>query len=422
MRQVMGPGFLSISLLFLASLPLAAQIPPPHHVLYVDGVHGNDTNNCKTRKTACKTIGHAISLASPDDAVLVAPATYDENLTINFNLGIIGSGASTTIIDGQQLNTVVNINDGQVILAGFTIRNGVTEGGGGGIGNNGATTIYDSVIAQNVAEYGEGESDGAGIYNSGTLTLDRSTVTQNQTKNVYYSYGAGIYNVGSLRINDSTVSGNSSKTTDTYGAGIFNGGTLVINRSTLNGNSTGDGASTMGGGIDNTGIATINNSTLAGNSSQGGVGGGISNEDDGTLTVSSSTISGNTAGYGGGGFSNSSTATIQNSIVSDSGGGNCEGTFTSKGYNLSSDDTCNFSGPGDLNNTEPKLGPLQNNGGPTQTMSEAVSSPTVDAGNPSGCTDGQGRLLTTDQRGAPRPGKNKHDKRCDMGAFERQTD
>jgi len=95
--------------------------------------------------------------------------------------------------------------------------------------------------------------------------------------------------------------------------------------------------------------------------------------------------------------------------------------MTSKGYNLSSDGTCNFSGPGDLNNTDPVLGPLQNNGGPTQTQALLPGSPAIDAGNPNGCTDGNGNLLKTDQRGAPR-----HDKEdtggCDMGAFERQSD
>jgi hypothetical protein len=53
---------------------------------YVDGVHGNDNHNCKSRKRACRTIGHAISLASSGDTILVAPATYYENLTIPFAL------------------------------------------------------------------------------------------------------------------------------------------------------------------------------------------------------------------------------------------------------------------------------------------------------------------------------------------------
>ena len=56
-----------------------------------------------------------------------------------------------------------------------------------------------------------------------------------------------------------------------------------------------------------------------------------------------------------------------------------------------------------------------NNGGPTKTMSLPSGSPAVDAGNPSGCTDGNGHLLKTDQRGKPRP--DREDERgCDMGA------
>jgi len=107
--------------------------------------------------------------------------------------------------------------------------------------------------------------------------------------------------------------------------------------------------------------------------------------------------------------------------VADNSGANCYGTVSSEGYNLSSDSTCNFNGKGDKNGTEPKLRSLHNNGGPTDTMAEMPGSPAIDAGNPSGCTDGNGHLLKTDQRGKPR-----HDKEdiggCDMGAYERQKD
>jgi hypothetical protein len=64
---------------------------------------------------------------------------------------------------------------------------------------------------------------------------------------------------------------------------------------------------------------------------------------------------------------------------------------------------------------------LGNYGGPTQTIPLLSGSPAIDAGNPGGCTDGNGHLLKTDQRGKPR-----HDKEdtsgCDIGAFERQSD
>lgn len=68
------------------------------------------------------------------------------------------------------------------------------------------------------------------------------------------------------------------------------------------------------------------------------------------------------------------------------------------------------------------LRPLQNNGGPTQTQALLTGSPAIDAGNPNGCTDGNGNLIKVDQRGAPRPDKEDLGIGCDMGAYERQGD
>lgn len=94
--------------------------------------------------------------------------------------------------------------------------------------------------------------------------------------------------------------------------------------------------------------------------------------------------------------------------------------MVSRGYNLSSDATCSFNSSGDLNNQNALLGPLQNNGGTTQTMALLPGSPALDAGNPSGCTDEQGNLLSTDERGMPRPG-SEDARGCDMGAYEQQN-
>jgi hypothetical protein len=312
-----------------------------------------------------KTIGHAISLASSGDSIMVAAATYTENLTIRINLKVIGAGASTTIIDGGAINSVFTIPGGIVTLSGVTIRNGLAQSGGG---------IN---------------------HTSGNLTVIRCTITGNET---FY-----------------TSSGNHG------GGGIYNSTLLTVNNSTISGNVVNDIFAT-GGGIANftadsgTAAATVSNSTITGNSVRL-VGGGI--ETSGTLTINNSTISGNSSGVGVGG---SGTATLQNSIVANSTeGGNCFGTMTSNGYNLSSDGSCNLTGPGDLNNTDPKLGTLGNYGGPTQTIPLLNGSPAIDAGNPSGCTDGQGHLLTTDQRGKPRPDKEDTGG-CDMGAYERQQD
>ena len=112
---------------------------------------------------------------------------------------------------------------------------------------------------------------------------------------------------------------------------------------------------------------------------------------------------------------------LQNSIVANNAGGNCSGAVTSHGYNLSSDGTCDFDRAGDLNDTDPKLGRLRNNGGPTKTLALLPGSPAIDSGDPSGCTDNKGHLLKTDQRGKPRPDKEDAGG-CDRGAYERHQD
>ena len=386
---------------FAILLPLALVLAPAaiaSTTWYVNAMNGNDNNNCLSSTTACKTIGHAISLASSGDSIRVAASIYTENLTIGISLNVTGSSAATTIIDGGGKSTVVTISNtsSQVSLSKLTIRNGSAPLGGG-ISNSGTLTLSNSIIKGNQASGKPGR--GGGIYNTGTLTINFSTLTQNTATGYYclfHCVGAGggaIDNEGArtLTINNSTISGNSAQSKYSVGGGILNNSTAIINNSTLSGNS----ASVIGGGIES--------------------------PSGSALTISSSTLSGNTAATGAGIGSYLSPVTLQNTMVANNTGGNCSGTMTSNGYNLSSDGTCSFSGPGDLNSTDPKLGPLANNGGPTQTMALLSGSPAIDSGNPSGCTDGQGHLLKTDQRGSRRPDKE-DTIGCDIGAYERQTD
>jgi hypothetical protein len=386
---------------------------------YVDGVNGDDINDCKSPTTACGTIGHAISLSASGDSVVIAAATYQENLTIPFSLQLTGTKAATTIIDGgYNADVVVALStSSQVGLANLTIQKG-SGTRGGGVLNMGTMTISKLIISGNVA------GAGGGIYNSGTMTISTSTIAGNFAASTYSAAGGGIYNVGSLTINNSTLSKNSGTPAFVYGGAISNGGTLTINNSTLSGNSANGSTGGAGGAIDTgAGTVTITNSTISGNSASAVFGGGGLYVEWGTVEISNSTISGNSSPVPGGGISNTgATVMLQNSIVTGSSkGGNCYGTMTSNGYNLSSDRTCNFSNKGDLNSTNPKLGSLHNNGGPTQTMVLLAGSPAIDAGNPGGCTDNLGHVLKTDQRGQPRPDKE-DTAGCDMGAYERQTD
>jgi hypothetical protein len=81
-------------------------------------------------------------------------------------------------------------------------------------------------------------------------------------------------------------------------------------------------------------------------------------------------------------------AYIKNTIFKVSSGGHSivsDGfnTIMSQGYNVSSDDGAGYlNGPGDQINTDPLLGPLQDNGGPTFTHELLPGSPAINAGDP----------------------------------------
>jgi len=244
------------------------------------------------------------------------------------------------------------------------------------------------------------------VESTGTLALRGLTVTGGQSLFI----GGGIINSGTLMLTDSTISGNTARA----GGGIINLGTLTITNSTISGNL----ARNRGGGIFNASLRplTITNSTISDNivvRADGGDGGGIYN--GGTLLeITNVTMNNNTAAIGGG-IRNDTNAMLKNTIIANSpSGGNCFGTITSNGNNLDSGETCGFTGTGDLTNTDPLLGALADNGGPTLTHALVVGSPAVDA-VASGCPPPH-----TDQRGLGRPvdGDGDGAAACDIGAFE----
>ena len=99
--------------------------------------------------------------------------------------------------------------------------------------------------------------------------------------------------------------------------------------------------------------------------------------------------------------------TIVTGGVGSTGSENCSGPLGSQGHNIDSLDQCGFHANGDKPLTDPQIGPLQDNAGPTDTRALPATSPAVDAGAAQGCP-------VTDQRGLPRPQGNG----CDIGAFE----
>ena len=162
------------------------------------------------------------------------------------------------------------------------------------------------------------------------------------------------------------------------------------------------------------------NSTISGNSA-GTSGGGIGTSN--TLRVANCTITGNSAPSGGGIYNKRPpvgdiVVEISNTILNAGASGenifNDGGTITSLGYNLSSDDGGGYlTGPGDQINTDPLLGPLQDNGGPTLTHALLPGSPAIDAGDPNFHPP-----PFNDQRGCPFD--RVFNGRIDIGSFETQ--
>ena len=326
--------------------------------------------------------GHSVEPGSGGGIYNTATATLTmSDCTVSNNTNR-GNGAGIDNLGTATLSRCsLSGNKSPIDIAGFAT-------GGGGISNDGASshlTMADCTLSGNVATFG------GGIGNIGTATVTRCTLSGNSA-----GYGGGIENIGGITITDCTLSGNAST------------GPLLSN--SVNG----------GGGINNFGTATLVNCTIAGNSAVA-YGGAISNV--GTLSLSSCTLSGNSSPNGGTIYSAEASnskapprVTLSNTILNAGAQGanlvNKGSTITSKGYNLSSDNGGGFlTATGDKINTDPKLGALANNGGPTQTLALLAGSPALDMGNPN--TTG---LPANDQRGAGFP--RVLNGRVDIGAVE----
>ncbi len=249
-----------------------------------------------------------------------------------------------------------------------------------------------------------------------------------------------------MTLENSTLSGNSAAPQNGGdGGGIFNVAfqiptTVIVNNSTLSGNSAAAGGAILNeafeGGVSE---VTVSNSTLSGNSAEE-YGGGVENvgfyNGSATVTLNNSTFSGNSGAFGGGidnyastGNGGQGTIEIANTILNAGASGeninNESATVVSHGYNLSSDAVGGdktavpgglLNGPGDIRNTNPMLGPLQNNGGPTMTHALLDHSPATDRGDPNFNPNLFNPPLLYDQRGLGFP--RIVGGRVDIGAYE----
>jgi len=219
-----------------------------------------------------------------------------------------------------------------------------------------------------IANCGGVDYGGGGVKNLGNSSFVNCTFSGNYAS---YSYGGAIYNLGVLALTNCTISGNSCGSafaTEYGGGGILN--------------STTDPG--LGGTYSNV-LATLVDCTIVSNSAASGPGGGILNTGGAVLIV-------------------------QNSIIAGNGSSDFSGLLTGGGFNLiQSTNGCLLTGDltGDRYGLDPRLGPLQFNGGMTMTHGLLAGSPAIDGGPVNAPP-------YFDQRGVSRP----QGAADDIGAFE----
>jgi hypothetical protein len=356
------------------------------------------------------SIRQALAAAHAGDTIVIPAAGNHYSVTrgplvVTVPVEIDGGGETGTALDPGGLSQVLSVStSGTTTISGLTVTGGTSSGSGTSAGGGGIELATGSLSLNGVAVRGNSVTAGQGgggifDHSPGTLSLADSTVEANTVSISGGGLGGGgvLDTAGPLALTDSTIGGNSV---------------------TLAGAATG---SQGGGGIyDGGGPSTYLNDTVAGNSvtitgPAAGSGGGALFHRGSPGSLSDLTIDGNsTDGAGGGIYNASGTYTVKNTIVADNGGA-CAGPagIVSAGFNLEGSHSCDFTAPGDLRNTDPQLASLTDNGGPTLTQPLTPGSPAIDAGS---CTDAAGNLVTTDQRGLPRPQPGGG--RCDIGAFE----
>ena len=325
--------------------------------------------------------------------VTLSNDTLSGNKAVGGRGGIGGSFSSATSVangtsgGGAGSGGGLYVAGGSVTLTNDTLSSNQADGGAGADGVR--------TLPGNGAEYGQsggggGNGSGGGLYvAAGTVTLTNDTLSGNQASGGNGGTGGSGFGGASPGGGGAAGAGGSGGA-GLGGAAYIAGGIVTLSNDTLYNNQA-VGGNGGGGGYD------------SGNGGSGGIGsGGGLYVAAGTVTLSNDTLSSNQAVSGGGGDSNGSNGAavgggidnaagpsslqIYDIIVADdtaiTAGPDLDGSLTSLGNNLIGNST---GGSGfaasDLLNFNPQLGPLQNNGGPTQTLALLPGSPAINSGD-----------------------------------------
>ncbi len=367
----------------VAGTPLTAaaqDVAPADALAVLDTVVGDGT------ATSCDGNALEAAVAAGGNVTFncgAEPVTIAANTMVVDGVNSVVDGGGLVVINGASQRQIFIVNaNASLTLRNVVVSGGFWGGGGGAIANSGTVLIQRSTLQDNTAE--TGGNGGAILQQAGTLTIEQSTLQSN------------------------TASGDG-------GAIAVTGGTVTIRQSTFNGNSASSGGAFYLLGGD----TTLENSTVSANAA-GAVGGGIMTEvpqGGGSVTLVHDTFFQNSDDGAAGNIGlgdNSAPVSLRNSVLYATGApNNCfvgQGASVASGdFNWANDDSCGLAGGHDVQNgTEPGLGGLADNGGPTRTQIPLSNSPVVDVIPAADCP------LALDQRGFPRP----QGTMCDKGAVE----
>jgi hypothetical protein len=434
-----------------------------------DGGDAASPTGCTLRDAITAVDTGAFALPGPDPCSATSSGAFGSSDTISFDVALASS--TITLLQGQlAISAPLTITgSGQTIDANaanralyvtattsasnLTFTNGSIDGNGSAIFVGGASntlTLTNTGVSGN-AVTGTGNGGGSiGVKTGATLALVDASVTGNTSTR----QTAGIYvQASGATITNSTISGNSVACSGNYCAGAVyaSASVVLVNGSTLASNSVTAGATSTnftGAVYSWDGVTSIVNSTIAGNYAYGTdfIAGAVQENHTTTstgfgLTLTNTTVSGNiakaftgTAQFVTGGALigayDTGAMTLGNSIISGNSAINGAAPAPDFATNSANNPTLNFSYSllGNVLNVSPYsdvanhnvfsdtpgLGPLQDNGGPTQTMALLPSSVAIDAGSNSLAVDAGAQPLLTDQEGFVRI----FNYAVDIGAFE----
>ncbi|HXJ72776.1 MAG TPA: hypothetical protein VNM37_07980, partial [Candidatus Dormibacteraeota bacterium] len=259
--------------------------------------------------------------------------------------GAIYAGTNATV---NGLRTIIDAN----VVLGATTADGV-DSGGGGICNHGKVTLVECELRNNrvsALTIQASHAKGGAILNSGTLVLSATTLADNLAEGESSMWsgalpgpgsGGGIYNEAMLACTNTTFATNEAR-----------GGRPLACFNVCNGEEG------RGGALNNAaGTVLLTHVTFAGNRAVGGA------------PFRGPPIGKYGEALGGAIYTTNGTITLKNSLLAHgSSGTNCVGNVVDAGHNISSDGSCQFTATGSLNNTDPKVSPLDDFGGPTRTV------------------------------------------------------